>query len=68
MHEALHENATIMLEVNIMHEALRYVTKSIIVAFECTTLKDAGLDKCVLKNLVQVTWLSTNRPQSLTGS
>ena len=38
----VHENATIMLEVIIMHEASRvhYVTKSIIVAFECTTLKD----------------------------
>ena len=48
---------------------VRYVTKSIIVAFECTTLKATGLAKCVLKNLVQVTWLSTNhRTQSLTGS
>ena len=30
-------------------------TSSIFVAFECTTLKDAGLAKCVLKYLVQVT-------------
>ena len=59
----VHENATIMLEVNIMHEAKPSALchQSIIVAFECTTLKDAGLAKCVLKNLVQVTWLSTNQ-------
>ena len=34
-------------------------------AFECTTFKDAGLTMCVLKILVQVTWLSTFRMQSL---
>ena len=39
-------------DYNDIHRLRRvhYVTKSIIVAFECTTLKDAGPAKCVLNS------------------